>query len=323
MRKQTSVIVFFTLLAFLAIPIGTSSAKEGAPETKYLQLTMGVVVQNKSNNDILSIEKDIFDAFKEKYATDIKQVIFSDISALRKRISENKIDLFACWNTDCDVEFHKNTAYAPMFITTAFDAVDINLCLVTGKNITPDTAEALKKKTIIINGDKFSYYSLRKLIGVSPYDYFSRVGLKPDTMSNIYAVSMGAYDATFVNSGSLKVMGFVNPGPLKMIKKTVCGEPYKSPAVYASKKLDPALKEKIMNDMVAITSNPRTAKKNPEYKEFWPMLTKYAPLIIQTKAKFTPVNENDYENVYRLFKEAEKKGWEKDYNDLKRIVVEN
>jgi hypothetical protein len=139
-------------------------------------------------------------------------------------------------------------------------------------------------------------------------------------MSNIYAVSMGVYDATFVNSGNLKTMSLINPGPLKKVNKSVCGEPYKSSAVYVYNRTEPALKGKIMKDMVEIIGNPRTARKNPEYKEFWPMLDKYMPLIIQTKSKFVPVTGADYENVYRLFKEAEKKGWDRDFKRWKKIA---
>jgi ABC-type phosphate/phosphonate transport system substrate-binding protein len=322
MKKQIIMLIPFILLASLGMLFIPAAAKGNTLGAKPLHLKMGVVALTKSNNDIFAIERDVFDAFNDRYAIEIKQEIYSDINVLRRKINENKIDLFACWNTDCDVEFHKSSEYAPMFITTAFETNSINMCLITRKEISPDSVDALKGKTIIINGDAFSYYSLKKLIGSSPDEYFAQMASKPDTMSNIYAVSMGAYDATFVNSGSLKTMKFVNPGPLKKINKSVCGEPYKSPAVYASNKIEPALKDKILKDMVEITSNPRKMKKDPEFKEFWPMLNKYMPFIIQTKAKFIPVTSIDYDNVYNLFKEAEKKGWDKDYKKWKRFTEE-
>jgi hypothetical protein len=321
MRKI--IVISFIMLATLGMLFIPASAKESPTADKPLHITMGVVVQVKSNNDFMAIFKDLFEAVRASYNIDVKLEIHSDVEAMRKKIREKKLDMFYCWNADCDIEFYKSPDYSPAFIGTTLGMKDASVCLITRKDIPSGSIEPLKGKKIIIDGEAFSYYSLRKLIGAPPEDFFGAMASKPDPMSNLYAVSMGVYDAALVNSFSLKSMNMVNPGPLTKINRSVCGEPFKFPAIYVSNKHDRALKEKLINNAIEVLNNPRRARKNPEYKEFWPLLDKYMLLIISTKLKIIPATDADYDNMKLFFKEAEKKGWDRDYKRWKKAAEGN
>lgn len=174
------------------------------------------------------------------------------------------------------------------------------LCLYRKKDKKKFDLKKLKDKKAVISPDPVVYFLLREILQAPPEDYF--VELKPvsSAFSGFFALTLGEAEVTLANQTIFNALKVINPGPVKNLEEVFCSATKLPMAMALTKNSFPApLKKSIMT----IVTQP---EKHPTFKPF-------ISLIKQFKLKAIPVKGKDYSELSSLFKEAKKKGWDKDF----------
>ncbi len=214
-------------------------------------------------------------------------------------IRTGKFDFVYSWRHDTMLTAIEKYDYTPFLSYSAFGVKSESQCLFVKKDSPAKDLNDLKGKSALIIDDYYSYVSIRKILGARPEDFFGVLKANPKFFSFFYSLSLGEEDVIQATPETVEFYRMNNPGPVKNIKKIVCG--IETPMLYvlrSPKTLDSEAR-KVVEMMVG-------APKDEEYKE-------YRPLMRTSKLKFIPVTIKDFKPLFDLMAEARKKGWEKDY----------
>jgi len=243
---------------------------------------------------------------KRKYDLSMKLAVYNDDKTFLEMLKKRQLDFIYAWNVDLNIFAVRKAGYTPIVGLSVFDnGGNDELCLYSRNESKIDRIEDLKDKKALICGVTIDYYSLRKLLGVNPADYFINLKTRKDMsscLSMFYPLSLGEADTAFVSSTTYKMYKINNPGAIKDIKATACAKPKMGFFILASKNVPPEVISKFKSIM-------ESYHKEKEIKDV-------APLIKMTKARMFPVTIEDYRGLFDLYAEAEKKGWDKEFERL-------
>lgn len=189
--------------------------------------------------------------------------------------------------------------YEPFLTTSLFGKKTIKICIYANNKQKVTNIESLRGLRLITYATSDGYYPLRKLIGEKPQDFFSSVTTSTIGIESLSMISAGKADIALAydtNADSLKV---VNPVLAKSVNALVCGEPHYAPAMVRAKNVPEPIISKIQTFM--------------EDADNMEALKKYRGVMKTTKIRFVIVSRKDYEPLIALYDEAQKKGWDKEY----------
>jgi len=292
MNKTALFLIFLSIL--LAVYPGRPAKSEGE---KYLVGGLSIYGgdQDATYKDFISHFAKII-GMRERAAFDIQW--YSDRDKFLKLIKEKKFDYIFPSGYDVMV-YSLGHGYEPFLAPSVGGKEKDNFCIYGKQDGKIKTLPDVRGGKTMVVGDQFYFYLIRKMVGESPLDFFGRLREAPNSNSAVYAFAMGELDVLFFDDFGITYFKAVNSGPVKGLKALACsGTIFQDPALRSSK-----VPEEQANRMRKYFVN---AGKDKAFKDFWPLMKMINGRLIE-------VSKSDYKPVLDIFAEAQKNGWDKEY----------
>jgi ABC-type phosphate/phosphonate transport system substrate-binding protein len=270
-----------------------------AAEKKVYTLGLRYGVGNSLDAQFTTIVSDIAKAFNLNNEEQLKVVIFNDDKKFMEAADKDELDFIYTISFDTLNSILERNIYSPFVATALFGATEENYCVYIKKDNPAKDINGLRKGQAMITGTAFDYYLLRDIVGENPDNIFSQIIMSPNNMSNIYSLAMDDSEVATALDVVINTLKQANPGPTKKIRIFACRPISHLMPFLRSKRVPMELVDRITMFLNAAPNN--KALKN------------YQWLMKTYKLKFIPVTYKDYEPLTKLYGDARKKGWDKDY----------
>ncbi len=270
--------------------------------------TIGVQFESKSfGGETKMIFEKCASIISQKYDFNIKTINLKDDAEWNEQTKNKALDFTGAHrNADPIINAMMRYGYKPFVSYKVFGIDQLRLCVFTDKKSSYKSLSDLKGKKILISPNRHDYYLLRDMLPEKPETFFGFLRADPNFSSFFYSLSLGTTDAIFNLETMYEFFKASNPGSVKNAMVIGCSKHY--PPLFLMH--SPNVPEKVVKVITDILKN---AEKDEAFKE-------YRPLMKTTKLKFFPVELKDYKPILDLYENAEKKGWDKDYDKWLRML---
>ncbi len=241
---------------------------------------------------------------REKFAISFRY--YRDEGSFLRDIGNGEVDFIYTSSKRIFVGLVNKGGYKPLFAMVFLGVPWERYCFFTDEASAIAGLKDLKNKKIIMSVYEEDYYVCRKAIGDDLMKFFYNIKPAVDILSAFYALKMYDYDAVFISDQSIENLKITNPGPVRGVKQIACSEEYRFNPFLVSK-TTPA---EVADRFKAIMMNTR---KDEDFKTYWPLFKTF-------KFRFTDVSLADYVATFKLFENAERQGWKKDFDRMEKIV---
>jgi ABC-type phosphate/phosphonate transport system substrate-binding protein len=241
---------------------------------------------------------DILKVLSARENIEFQSAYYKGNDQLENAIKKGDVDFFLTDRYSTLLRAYKNYGFIPLMSFSMYGQKTPRYCMYAKSNGGYKTIPDLKGKKIAIGDGEEDYYTLRKLAGSRPENFFD-LKLVTEGTAGLYAISVKEEDGIFFSEYGYDYVVMTNPALVKSIKPVFCGDPfYMVPLAY--KKNTP---QNVIDAIGRMLDNP---KKDPELK-------KYAPLIKMVKLEYFPVTLKDLLPSFELIELAYKNGWNREF----------
>ena len=261
---------------------------------------------------MFKIIQDLLDVLDDKENLHIKLKWYKTDKKFIRDMKAGKLD-FIFSEPELYLKAFETKKYEPFLGVGVFGMNKRANCIYVDKKSKYKKMADLQSADVITYGSIFDYMELRTLInGEPPEFFFNHLDVSSSGMSSFYALAMDEVDAVFVSQATYKMMKATNPGPVKNLRELACSIDWVEAPLFVSKKVP----DKVLDTVEDFF------KKEPKKKKSDPRLKKYMPMLKKYKIKFVRLSSKDFQPFYDMYRNADKKGWDKDYRQWKKYVVE-
>jgi ABC-type phosphate/phosphonate transport system substrate-binding protein len=249
-----------------------------------------------------TIFTDVAIAFSKTHNSNVSYMWFKSDEELIAAAEKGELDFVYTSAYDYAYKLLKGRDYIPLsapYFSKFSNNSSFSSCIYTNKLSDISEINGLKNKRLSIVLNYYSYIFIRNMTGIKPELYFSSIAGSKSDMSSIYSLALNTTDSILIADISYDFMRINNPGPTKKIKNLRCSDKIPNIPIFSSKKVPPALR----NQMISFLEN---IYKEEQLKIYWPLFNMYG-------FKYAKVNINEYDQIINIYDEANKKGWDKDY----------
>ncbi len=189
--------------------------------------------------------------------------------------------------------------YIPFLGISLFGEKQAKTCLYSTVGAKVTNMNSMKGLRLVTYKDRDGYYPLRKIIGDRLNGFFSEVKLSNSGLESLALLSRGEVDLALAVDSNVLSLKIFNPSLMKKINELVCAKPMYPAGIVRNRKTPPAL----INKIASIMENANKSE----------VLKPYRNMLKTTKIKFFPITKKEYEDVFKLYSDAEANGWNKDY----------
>jgi len=304
-NNQTNWSFHSAAAAFLFLIVTGFSARAATVEGKPgswagKTFTVGILTSRGDNQESQNREiiLEALSVFGKREKLIFSPKLFYDKNEYIKTLRDGKLDMAFGPDYDSYIAAMKS-GYKPFLSLSMFGREEIRTCIYARNESGFKDIGDLKGKSIMTYLEATAYLYLKKRLGTPPEDYFSKVRTTPHGLSALYALSMKDTDTVFVQDSNFYFMKLMNPGPVKDVKEIWCTDSIPLRPVLHNKDVP----EKLAAELVKFMND---IGRDEGFKKYW-------PLIKQFNVKIKTVKKQDYDPQIKLFDEAEKKGWMKEY----------
>lgn len=229
-----------------------------------------------------------------------KIVTYDDLGKFLKAAEKGELDFTSCFGTDNNYKLASDYGYRPVVAMSIFNRKKVQYCIYTKTGGPVQKLEDLKgaKTAISRESSMGAYFIARKIIGAPPEKHMKLV-LSPNSHASITALSLDSVDALITYQWYIDFFKMSNPTMVKGFRELACGEKLVFPPVMRS--------PKVPEDVVAVVRDMMVnIDRNEAFK-------KYRPLLRTSKISFFKASEEEYAPAVKLFEDAYRMGWNKDY----------
>lgn len=273
-----------------------------APPPQPLQFGLWFSLGGNQNAQLKAIITDTLQLFAQRLKRPVTPVVFKNPQAFKQAVAAHPPPfLFATSN-----DLYKG--YDPLVSMTLYHLPHTRLCLYVEKNSPFQKPADLKNKTIIINPDGSSYFSLRRLLGQKPENFLSELKATQELFGVFLAISLNQAHAGYASEVEYFHLKATNPGAVKKLRQVACGaEHFPFPPVFVRHDVPPALKKEAKDFFLSL-HDPKNGGR-------------LAPLFKLTGLQFRPFDAAAYHTKSQLEKEATTSGWQPDFARWKSQAI--
>lgn len=256
------------------------------------------------NAQIATIIQDVVKIASARLKIDVDTKTLKEVSEIEKMTASGagKPDMVLPLNFTEFQELKEKHGYRPFARYSMYGLQKTEFCFFVKESSNAKKPEDLKGKTLVTYSDNFNYYLLRRETGAPLNDYFNLTAV-PDGSSGIYALALDKADGAFLTNVIVEYMRMTNPGPVKGLRKFGCSGEFPMPPMVVSS-VDPD------NLEAAVLAMLLKGDKDPAF-------AKYKQLLKMTKIKFFKTSDSDYVEHMKLFAQAKKNGWDREFDKWK------
>ncbi len=221
-----------------------------------------------------------------------------------KGVENQTFDMaFATWG-------HAPPGYDVLMGVTAFGKSTFHHCLFVREDSPAQTPQDLRNKVIMTYPYAPTYYALRFMLQEPPENFFQQIRVSTSTASSFIPLSLGEIDGAFATDAEVDYTNLVNPGATAKLRTIACDNlelPF--PPVIVRGDIPESLREQARKLL-------RGLHKNKNAREV-------GALMRAAKVKFIPFPEKARKGREARTREAEKNGWDNDFERWQRLSTGN
>ncbi len=251
------------------------------------------------------------DAELKKMVTDIAKVLvtnqeikitmkwFTDEKEYMTAIKKNDLDFAYSNKHDLLLPSVKKSGYEPFLALGMFGNRENPICLYVARDRNITSSADLKGLTLASYYTREGYYSLRQIFKKPPDAFLGAIVPKHKGREALQMLVAKKVDAAFILRTNYDMLKMMNPTQASSVKNIGCTKDYYDLPFLYSKSVPGVDVGKFSAEMKGIFKHPAMAQ--------------HRAIVSTLKLKIIDVSKADYDPIISLYEDAEKNGWEKDY----------
>lgn len=284
-------------VAIVAAMIAVSTVATFAADTYNFGVYMGPDERDQQLKTVLGA---VVKYVAELEKVDMQLKWYNDEKAFTDDAAKGVLDFAYTKNTDPFFLLATKLGYEPILGVSLFDKKTARMCLYSSSDTKITGIDKMKGLRLATYREHDGYYPLRKMFGDKLLDgLFKEVKMNSNGMASLDMLAKKEVDLALVHEMNVFSLKLFNPAMTSKLTELVCSEAAVQPGIMKHKNA-PTL---LVNRLSSVMESAHTSET----------LKPYRSLMKTTKIRFFPVTIKDFDPLIKLYTDAAKSGWDKDY----------